>query len=103
MAVRADSGIRGQSVWQLIAEPSPGRLAYAARIALICMLVAICAETYTTPEIALTVYLVFFLNKPDRTSSMALTLAIMVLITLVVGLLCFLRNPSGQVQPCECL
>ena len=93
MAVRADSGIRWQSVWQLIAEPSPGRLAYAARIALICMLVAICAETYTTPEIALTVYLVFFLNKPDRTSSMALTLAIMVLITLVVGLLLLLAEP----------
>jgi len=93
MAVRADSGIRWQSVWQLITEPSPGRLAYAARIALICMLVAICAETYTTPEIALTVYLVFFLNKPDRTSSMALTLAIMVLITLVVGLLLLLAEP----------
>ena len=93
MAVRAGSGIRGQSAWQLIAKPSPGRLAYAARIALICMLVAICAETYTTPEIALTVYLVFFLNKPDRTSSMALTLAIMVLITLVVGLLLLLAEP----------
>lgn len=93
MAVRADSGIRWQSVWQLITEPSPSRLAYAARIALICTLVAICAETYTTPEIALTVYLVFFLNKPDRTSSIALTLAIMVLITLIVGLLLLLAEP----------
>jgi multidrug resistance protein MdtO len=60
---------------------------------LTCTLVAIVAETYTTPEIALTVYLVFFLNKPDRTSSMALTLAIMVLITLVVGLLLLLAEP----------
>jgi multidrug resistance protein MdtO len=93
MAARADNGIRWASVWPLIAERSPGRLAFAARIALICMLVAICAETYTTPEIALTIYLVFFLNKPDRTSSMALTLAIMVLITLVVGLLLFLAEP----------
>jgi multidrug resistance protein MdtO len=93
MAARADSSIRWASVWPLIAEPSLGRLAFAARIALICILVAICAETYTTPEIALTVYLVFFLNKPDRTSSMALTLAIMVLITLVVGLLLLLAEP----------
>jgi multidrug resistance protein MdtO len=93
MAARADSSIRWASVWPLIAERSPGRLAFAARMALICVLVAICAETYTTPEIALTVYLVFFLNKPDRTSSMALTLAIMVLITLVVGLLLFLAEP----------
>ncbi len=93
MAVRADRGIRWASVWPLIAEPSPGRLAFAARIALTCTLVAIFAETYTTPEIALTVYLVFFLNKPDRMSSMALTIAITVLITFVVGLLLLLAEP----------
>jgi multidrug resistance protein MdtO len=93
MAVRANSGIRWASVWPLIAEPSPGRLAFAARIALTCTLVAIFAETYTTPEIALTVYLVFFLNKPDRMSSMAVTIAITVLITFVVGLLLLLAEP----------
>ncbi|WP_263359060.1 FUSC family protein [Acidicapsa ligni] len=93
MATRADSGIRWASVWQLIADPAPGRLAFAARLALICTLVAIFAETYTTPEIALTVYLVFFLNKPDRMSSMALTIAITVLITLLVGLLLLLAEP----------
>ncbi len=93
MAVRADSGIRWASVWPLITDPSPGRLAFAARLALICTLVAIFAETYTTPEIALTVYLVFFLNKPDRTSSMALTIAITVLVTLIIGLLLLLAEP----------
>ncbi|MEI9979175.1 MAG: FUSC family protein [Edaphobacter sp.] len=93
MAVRADSGIRWASVWRLLGEPSPGRLAFAARLALICTLVTIFAETYTTPEIALTVYLVFFLNKPDRMSSMALTIAITVLITLIVGLLLVLAEP----------
>jgi multidrug resistance protein MdtO len=93
MAVHADSGIRWASVWSLITEPSPGRLAFAARIALTCTLVAIFAETYTTPEIALTVYLVFFLNKPDRMSSMTLTIAITVLITFVVGLLLLLAEP----------
>jgi multidrug resistance protein MdtO len=93
MAARADNGIRWASVWPLIAEPSPGRLAFAVRIALTCTLVAILAETYTTPEIALTVYLVFFLNKPDRMSSMLLTIAIMVLITLIVGLLLLLAEP----------
>jgi multidrug resistance protein MdtO len=93
MAARADSGIRWASVWPLILEPSPARLAFAARIALTCTLVAIVAETYTTPEIALTVYLVFFLNKPDRMSSMALTIAITILITFVVGLLLLLAEP----------
>ena len=93
MAVRADSGIRWASMWRLIAEPSPGRLAFAARLALICTLVAIFAETYTTPEVALTVYLAFFLNKPNRMSGMALTIAITVLITFVVGLLLLLAEP----------
>ncbi len=93
MVVHADSGIRWASAWSLIEEPSPGRLAFAARIALTCTLVAIFAETYTTPEIALTVYLVFFLNKPDRMSSIALTIAITVLITFVVGLLLLLAEP----------
>jgi len=93
MAVRADSGIQWASLWPLIVESSPHRLAFAARIGLICTLVTIFAETYTTPEIALTVYLVFFLNKPDRMSSMALTIAITVLITFVVGLLLLLAEP----------
>jgi multidrug resistance protein MdtO len=94
MVARADNGIRWTSVWSLIVEPAPSRLAFAARVALTCTLVAIFAETYTTPEIALTVYLVFFLNKPDRMSSMALTIAITVLITFVVGLLLLLAEPA---------
>ena len=93
MALRADSSIKDLSVWRLITELSPGRLAFAARLALICTLVAVFAEVYKTPEIALTVYVVFFLNKPDRTSSMLLTVAIVVIITLVVGTLFLLAPP----------
>jgi multidrug resistance protein MdtO len=93
MAVRADSGAPTASVWQLLTEPTPGRLAFAARLALICTLVAVFAEFYTTPEIALTVYVVFFLNKPDRTSSMLLTVAITILITIVIALLFVLAQP----------
>ncbi len=93
MVLRADSSIKDLSVWRLITEPSPGRLAFAARLALICTLVAVFAEVYKTPEIALTVYVVFFLNKPDRTSSMLLTVAIVLIITLVVGILFLLAPP----------
>src|SRR5215469_4293953 len=93
MALRADSSVKDSSVWQLITETSPDRLAFAARLALICTLVAIFAEVYKTPEIALAVYLVFFLNKPDRTSSMLLTVAITVLITLVIGILFLIAQP----------
>jgi hypothetical protein len=41
MAVRADSSTWRASVWPLIVEPSEGRFAFAARIALTCTLVAI--------------------------------------------------------------
>jgi multidrug resistance protein MdtO len=102
MALPADSRARGSSVWPLITEPSPGRLAFAARIALICTLVAVFAEVYKTPEIALTVYLVFFLNKPDRSSSILLTVALIVIITVVIGVLFLLAqlvlgNPALRV------
>src|SRR5215471_14995399 len=92
MALRADS-VSHPSLWRLITEPSPGRLAFAARLALICTLVAVSAEVYKTPEIALTVYVVFFLNKPDRTSSMLLTVAIVIVITIVVGILLSIAPP----------
>ena len=69
-------------------------MAFAARLALICTLVAVFAEVYKTPEIALTVYVVFFLNKPDRASSMLLTVAIVVIITVVVGITFLTRSTA---------
>src|SRR5215470_16051119 len=93
MALRANSSIKAPSVWHLLTEATPGRLAFAARLALICTLVAVFAEVYKTPEIALTVYVVFFLNKPDRTSSMLLTVAIVLIITAVVGIILLIAPP----------
>jgi multidrug resistance protein MdtO len=92
MALRADS-VSHPSFWRLITEPSPGRLAFAVRLALICTLVAMFAEVYKTPEIALTVYVVFFLNKPDRTSSILMTVAIVLIITAVVGIILLIAPP----------
>src|SRR5262249_33970299 len=92
MALRAES-VSHPSLWRLLTEPSPGRLAFAVRLALVCTLVAVFAEVYKTPEIALTVYVVFFLNKPDRVSSMLLTVAIIVIITVVVGILLLAAQP----------
>jgi multidrug resistance protein MdtO len=93
MALRANSGVPDSSVWHLLTVPSPGRLAFAARLALICTLVAVFAEVYKTPEIALTVYVVFFLNKPDRVSSLVLTVAITLIITVVIGIIFLLALP----------
>jgi multidrug resistance protein MdtO len=48
--------------------PFPGRLEFAARLALICALTTLVAEFYQTPEPALTAYVAFFVMKPDRAS-----------------------------------
>ena len=60
MAPRANSSVKDSSLWHLVTKASPGRLAFAARLALICTLVAVFAEVYKTPEIALTSMSYFF-------------------------------------------
>ena len=70
--------------------PRPGRLAFAARLALICALTTLVCEIYQTPDPALTAYVVFFLNKPDRVESLILDVALTILITVIVGLLMLL-------------
>lgn len=65
--------------------PFPGRLEFAARLALICALTTLVVEIYQTPDPALTVYLAFFLNKPDRGTSLILSLAMLVVFSLVIA------------------
>ena len=65
--------------------PFPGRLEFAARVAAICALTALVVEIYQTPDAALTTYVVFFLNKPERTASVILSVAFMLIMTLVIG------------------
>ena len=65
--------------------PFQGRLEFAIRLALICALTTLVVEIYQTPEPALTVYLVFFLNKPDRGTSLILSLAMLALFSLIVS------------------
>lgn len=66
-------------------RPFPGRLEFAARLALICAVTTLVVEIYQTPEPALTVYIVFFLNKPDRGTSLILNLAMLILITVIIA------------------
>ena len=73
-------------------EPRPGRLAFASRLALICALTTLIVEIYQTPDAALTTYIVFFLNKPDRVESVILDVVFTILITLLVGLVILLAK-----------
>lgn len=63
----------------------PERAEFALRLALICTLTTLATEIYRAPSAALTAYVVFFLNRPDRTSSLLLNVIMTVLITIVVG------------------
>ena len=53
---------------------------FAARLALICTLTALVAQYYDTPAPALTAYLAFILNRPDRATSVLLSVALTVVV-----------------------
>jgi multidrug resistance protein MdtO len=83
MAQAADNVFEG--LGSLLA-PFPGRLAFAVRLALICALTTLIVEIYQTPEPALTVYVAFFVMKPDRAASVVTSIVMLTLISLVLGL-----------------
>lgn len=65
--------------------PAPGRLEFAARLAVICALTTLLVEIYQTPEPAITIYLAFFVIKPDRTMSIIASIVMLLLVTLIIG------------------
>ena len=73
-------------------RPTPGRLAFTVRLSAICALTALIVEIYQTPEAALTIYVAFFLNKPDRVSSLILGAVLVVLTTILLGIIFVLAN-----------
>ncbi|RQZ61519.1 FUSC family protein [Burkholderia sp. Bp9004] len=74
-----------REVLRLLA-PFPGRTAMAVRVALICALVVLVTSGYGTPEAAISVYVVFFLNRADRVTSVVLAVAMLLLVTAVIAL-----------------
>ncbi|MBR8144528.1 FUSC family protein [Burkholderia sp. AU19243] len=74
-----------REVLRLLA-PFRGRAAMAVRVALICALVVLVTSGYGTPEAAISAYVVFFLNRADRVTSVVLAAAMLLLVTLVIAL-----------------
>ncbi len=68
------------------AEDQPERWEFTARLALICVLTTLVTEIYQTPEPALTAYVAFFLNRPERTLSLIMSVALTLVISIVIGL-----------------
>src|SRR3984885_14527172 len=65
--------------------PQPGRFELAIRLAVICAVTVLVVEIYQTPDAALTVYVVFFLNKDNRAVSLILNVVLVALITVIIG------------------
>src|SRR5215472_11073981 len=87
MAPRAGDALAGRAHELLhLLAPSPERWEFSLRQALICALTALVALLYQTPDAALTVYVVFFLNKPDRVMSLILNLLFLVVMTVTIAL-----------------
>jgi multidrug resistance protein MdtO len=66
--------------------PRPGRFEFSTRLALICALTVLVAEIYQTPEPAIAAYIVFFLNREDRMTSLIMNAVLVVVVTLIISL-----------------
>ena len=77
---------RPGEVLRLLA-PAPGRLEATTRIALICALTTLVTSMYGTPFAAISAYVVFFMIRPDRVTSIVLSIAMLLLVTVVLGLI----------------
>src|SRR5215470_13938961 len=71
--------------WARLLAPAPERLEFATRIALICALVTLLTEIYQTPLPALTAYLAFFFNRPERTASIVLSVLLSLVVAVVIA------------------
>ena len=65
--------------------PQQGRFELATRLAVISALAVLVVEIYQTPDAALTVYVVFFLNRDNRAVSLILNFVLVALITVIIG------------------
>lgn len=72
----------------------PGRTAATTRIAVACTLTVLITATYGTPEAAISAYVIFFINRADRTTSIVMSVAALFLVSLIIGLVIVLADFS---------
>nr|WP_315597756.1 FUSC family protein [uncultured Cupriavidus sp.] len=95
MARPAADGLRywPRTIGALLA-PFPGRAAATTRIAVASTLTVLVTAIYGTPEAAISAYVIFFINRPDRTSSIVMSVAALILISFIIGLVIVLADLS---------
>ena len=74
--------------------PFPGRASATTRIAVACTLTVLVTSIYGTPEAAISAYIVFFINRADRTTSIMMSVAALVLVSIIIGLVMLLADFS---------
>lgn len=74
--------------------PLPGRYAGATRITVGCTLTVLVTSLYGTPEAAISAYVIFFINRADRTTSIIMSAAALVLVSLIIALVMWLAGFS---------
>ena len=79
-------------------SPAPGRAEFALRLALVCALATAVTALYQTPSPALTAYVAFFLNRPDRAASIVTAIVMTIVITVVLGLLVLVADAVADVS-----
>jgi multidrug resistance protein MdtO len=71
---------------ELVAR-TPGRAEFALRLTLICVLTTWIGQAYQLPDVALSAYIVFFMNKPDRAGSVVTCVLLTLVVSMLIGLL----------------
>lgn len=77
----------------------PGRFAQAWRIGALTALMSFVAMFYGIPESAISCYLILFIMKPDAVTSMIMAVAIIILVTIVVGLIILILPMTLEYGP----
>lgn len=77
----------------------PGRFAMAWRIGALTALMSFVAMFYGIPESAISCYLILFIMKPDAVTSMIMAIAIIILVTIVVGLIVLILPMTLEYGP----
>lgn len=77
----------------------PGRLAMAWRVGALCALMTLVAMLYGIPESAISCYLILFVMKPDAAESMAMAIAVTLLVSIVVGLILLIMPYTLESAP----
>ncbi|MBO9513189.1 MAG: FUSC family protein [Variovorax sp.] len=95
----AETAASGPTGWLRLLGPEPGRLEFAARLALVCSLTVMVTMVYGTPEPALTAYVSFFLIGRDRATSVLLGIGAALLAALLIGFVFLVANATMDRPP----